>query len=242
MTKLLSILSLTLALCFLSTSHTHAASILIDFGGATTTLNPGPNNDPIRYWNNVTTGIGTSNTGTLNNLVTTTNTSTGIDLRMSTRFTGTNSVGSTAFTDMPTNATNDSLFGNGGTHESHTNILPEFYFANLDITKTYHLTFFASRTSASDNRETLYTVTGDPDFIFTTSLDAANNLNTTVTVWNITPNPDGEIWIKLTPGPNNNNSAKYIYLNTLELTAVPEPSLASLSLLSLIGLSLRRRR
>jgi hypothetical protein len=58
------------------------------------------------------------------------------------------------------NATRDSLFGNTEVFNNLSNIFPQFKLTNLDSTKAYNFTFYASRTGVGDVRETGDTVTG----------------------------------------------------------------------------------
>lgn len=191
---------------------------LIDFGGtdAITT-------DPSIRWNNVTTTIGNTSTGVLPALVSTQNRTSNISIRMVRRFNGHNSSGTGASGIYPTNATRDSLFGNTESFNGLVNVFPCFKLSGLEKGWRYNLTFYASRMSATDNRETRYTVEGA-----TTSavfLNAANNLSQRVSVQGVAPNIDREIVVSITPGPNNNNSVHFTYLNVLDVKAVFVPRL-----------------
>lgn len=71
----------------------------------------------------------------------------------------------------------------------------------------------------SDIREASYTVTGSNSG--SVALDAANNIDSTVTVAEITPDGAGEILIAIAPTANNNNANHFTYLNVLQVNAVP---------------------
>ena len=90
------------------------------------------------------------------------------------------------------------------------------------MNKTYSFTLHASRDGVADNRETLYSIAGANSGSAT--LNAANNVNNTVTISEITPNLSGEITVTVTAGPNNTNANHFAYLGVMEMTAVPEPS------------------
>ena len=191
---------------------------LIDFGagGSPTDVVEAP---AAASWNNITPAIGASNTGVLDSLVTTNGTATSMGLSMVARFNGQNSNGTTASTNFPTTATQDSLFGNTEAFSGLSNILPVFKLTGLDTNFVFSFTFFGSRTGVSDNRETRYTVTGA-----TTGealLNTANNVNNTVAVPDIRPTAAGEITIALTPGPNNNNANHFTYLGLMKVDFVP---------------------
>ncbi|MBK7998176.1 MAG: hypothetical protein IPK15_05450 [Verrucomicrobia bacterium] len=53
------------------------------------------------------------------------------------------------------------------------------------------------------------------------ALDAANNVDNTATVADITPTEAGEITISLAPTENNNNANHFTYLGVLRVDAVP---------------------
>ena len=232
------------------TVDARAESWLFDFGGTgfLTSNASTTGNDPSRFWNNITDTIGTTNTGTLLNLVTTTNAVTPVDFAMVSRFAGTNNNGPTNSTIYPSNATRDSLFGNTGIFQTLSNITPIFKLTSLDPLLSYTFKFFAGRSPASDNRETLYTLEGSVSGSAT--LNASNNVNGFTTVSGITPTLEGEITISLTPGPNNNNNtgdnsaepSRFIYLGVMEMESVPEPTAAVAIGAGMIALATRRRR
>lgn len=196
-----------------------AQTYLIDFGGANiTTRGPIPD-DPNNYWNNVGTAIGSTTNGVLTNLVSSLNSTSTISLAMISRFNGNNENGAQVSTIYPVDATRDSLYGNTEIFNNLTNIFPSFKLTGLDPATKYTLTFYASRTGVSDIRETDYTVTGGNSGLAT--LDAANNIDSTASVVDITPDGAGEIRIDLTPSANNNNGNHFTYLGVLQVDAVP---------------------
>jgi hypothetical protein len=204
-----------------------AQTFLFDFGGANTTVNgAAPADDPVNFWNNVTTTIGQSATGSLLNLVTTGNTVTGAGLMMLTRFNGANENGTLASTLFPSDATRDSLYGNTEIWSGLANVFPSFKLIGLNPVLTYDFTFYASRMSVSDNRETGYTLTGgNAGFA---ALNASANENSFATAFGLVPNASGEITIAIAPTANNNNAYHFTYLGVMEMTVVPEPSASAL--------------
>lgn len=190
---------------------------LIDFGGSDTTSLGASPNDPTRYWNNVSSAVGTSSTGSVSKLVTVLNTPTAVDLEMISRFNGSNSAGTQISGLFPINATRDSLFGNTEPFNELSNVFPSFKLTGLNPTLDYTFTFYGSRTDVSDNRETVYTVTGATTA--STTLNAANNVDGSATVVGIAPDGSREITISLSPGPNNNNSSHFTYLNVMRVDA-----------------------
>lgn len=188
---------------------------LFDFGGNNTTEIGASPNDPVNYWNNVTTGIGTSDIGELPNLVSVHNTSSSLGLTMLLRFNGVNENGTLLSTVLPGQATRDSMFGNTETFGAGSNFFPSFKLTGLNPARQYRLAFYASRTGVGDNRETRYTVQGASSSF--AALNAANNINNLATIGAITPNASGEITISLAPTANNNNANHFTYLGAMRL-------------------------
>lgn len=108
----------------------------------------------------------------------------------------------------PASATGDSFWSEGSKNPES-----EFVVSNLNRNETYSFVFYGSRRDAGDNRETRYHVKGknSGDDLSNTS----SNSGDLAVVENIKPNEDGTITITLSAGPNNNNSAKYFYINTM---------------------------
>ena len=174
--------------------------------------------DPVNYWNNVG-DIGTSATGQLPSLVTVQNVPTSMGLVMVSRFNGVNEAGTSSSTIYPINGTRDSLFGNTELFGTLENVFPSFKLTGLDAQTTYSFSFYASRTGVGDVRETGYTVVGANSGF--AALDAANNIDNTASVADITPDAAGEITISLAPTANNNNANHFTYLGVLRVDAVP---------------------
>lgn len=192
--------------------------VLIDFGAGgtpTETQEPGPG----IAWNNITTAIGTDPAAQVPALVTTNGTTTAITLQMVARFNGANLNGTTASTQFPASATQDSLFGNTAAFSGLENVLPVFKLTGLEAANTYTFTFYGSRTGVSDNRETRYTVTGATEAF--ADLNTANNVDSVAVVTGVTPDASGEISIALTAGPNNNNGNRFTYLGVMRVDVVP---------------------
>lgn len=190
--------------------------ILIDFGGPNTSE---VGDDPNNFWNNVTTSIGSTDSGVLTNLVRTDNSATSIDLEMVSRFNGVNEngtqLGTASGAPFVIEATRDSLFGNTELFGGLENVTPIFKLTGLDPAIAYDLTFYASRNGVGDNRETRYTVTGAAEAI--ADLNAANNETEVVAINDVLPTASGEITVALTPGPNNDNGNHFIYLGVLQV-------------------------
>ncbi len=199
---------------------------LFDFGSASATTGS-QGAPPGEGWNNLTPAEGTRDDGALENLIAINRVPTGIDLQMVSRFNGANENGTIASTNFPATATVDSLFGNTELFGGLTNIFPAIKFTGLNQTADYTLTFFASRTGVTDNRETRYTVTGAA--ISFADLNSANNTNQVAVISDVRPDSNGEIKIELTPGPNNNNANHFTYLGALRLAwVVTQPRDAAL--------------
>jgi hypothetical protein len=239
--RLSRVIHLSALLLVSSAGVAQEQTFLFDFGAvATDTTNGGPPDDPLRFWNNITLPIGSSNTGQLLNVVTTGNSVTDIDFFMVSRFNGANSNGTTASTAYPIDATRDSLFGNTEDFGGLSNVFPVFKLSSLDPDLTYNFTFYASRTGVGDNRTTNYFVSGGSSG--STTLNAANNIDTTASVFGISPDGAGEITISLTPAAANNNSNHFTYMGVLEVVAVPEPGSALMLGTAVVVFAGRRRR
>jgi lysophospholipase L1-like esterase len=187
-------------------------ALLIDLGASNTPS--GAAEATTVFWNNVTS-VGTSNGGVLTNLVTSIGAASSLGFEVISRFNGANENGTTSFRDYPASATRDSLFGNTEVFSGLANVKPVFRITGLDPTKRCNLTFYASRMSVGDNRETRYTVTGTGQTF--ADLDAANNVDQAAVLQNIQPSEDGTMTIALTPGPGNNNANHFTYLGVFRL-------------------------
>jgi hypothetical protein len=190
---------------------------LIDFGL--------PDQTTAGNWNNVTDS-GTLNSST--NLIDNSGATTGEVLTLTDVFDDQiNGIGTTSpdgSLPFPSSATRDNFFGEDvdftdGASGSTISNEPTggFTLSGLEAGKYYSFKIFASRTGVSDNRETLYTVTGiaGPQ---TATLDAANNTANVVSISNVQPNGSGEITIQAEKGPNNTNSFGFYYIGSIEMT------------------------
>ena len=190
-------------------------SLLFDFGGPSTTDHGPSPDDPTNYWNNVGTAVGGSDTGQLPNVVTIANLPTTVGLQMIRRFNGFNDVGTQSSTLFPSDATRDSLYGNTESFNGLIDIFPSFKLTGLNTALVYNITFYASRTGVSDNRETGYTVEGAGTAFAT--FNPANNINGFTNVLGVVPTAAGDITISLEPTANNNNGNHFTYLGVLRV-------------------------
>jgi hypothetical protein len=197
------------------TGQVRLRALLFDFGSSNTPTN----NDPNNAWNNVTQGVGCSDTGRLNALVDVENVSTNIDLIMIRRFNGANTNGTLASTIFPQDATRDSLFDNTESFSGLANVLPSFKLTGLDPLLIYDFIFYASRMGVGDNRETGYTITGANSGF--AALNPSMNVDSFVTVTGIMPDSEGQITIDLAPTANNVNSYHFTYLGVMKVEPKP---------------------
>lgn len=218
-------------------NNAEAQTYYVDFGSGTSTST----DDALNIWNTVPNTTAFSDTG-----FTTLFDSTGmemISLQMVRRFNGENTNGINDGTGpFPASATRDSLFGNTEAFGVGPNIRPAFLLTGLDATKSYNLTFYASRmvTVPTDIRTTEYVVTGG--ISGSSILNALNNVTNVATTFGISPDPQNEILIELFPAADNNNSNHFTYLGVMKVEVVPEPT-SALMVASGVGiLALRRRR
>jgi lysophospholipase L1-like esterase len=202
------------------TGEIRSQVLLLDFGASATTTTTGPSpDDPANAWNNVTDSIGGAVGAHVRNLVTSENVPTGISLTILTRFNGANTNGTLTSTLFPPDATRDSLFGNTETFSGLANVFPSFKLTGLDPMRTYDFTFYASRMSVTDNRETGYTVTGfNSGFV---ALNAAANVDKSATLTDMAPTAAGEITISLAPTAANNNANHFTYLGVMKVEPTP---------------------
>lgn len=199
-------------------------TMLFDFGedGNATATGPSPD-DPVNAWNSVTATLGANAGMMLSGLVTVENNPTEASLEILSRFAGANGVGTNQAGSWPIDAMRDSLFGNTELFGTLANVTPAFRLTGLDSRRVYELTFFASRTgvAAGEIRSCVYTVTGASTA--RVSLDAANNLTNTAVLAGLTPDAQGHLTIRLTPGPDNNNSNHFVYLGLMKVQSAPNP-------------------
>lgn len=176
-----------------SVSH---KTVQFDFGGtvpgATGAITPG-------NWNNVTT----VNPGAkISDAIDTTGGSTGIALSVTSTFNNINYLGSISPSGLyPATAMQDSFFVQDAQVAS-------VKLQGLLPSRTYTLTFFASRVGNGTNRVTAYTVGAT-----TVTLDATDNTTTAVSIPNLTPLSDGTLEVSV----KNQINSGYGYLGVLEV-------------------------
>jgi lysophospholipase L1-like esterase len=164
-------------------------------------------------WNDVPTSVGTDPDGVVSEFVGTDGAATGIGLRMVSRFNAANLEGTTASVALPASATRDSLFGNTAAFGGLADVFPAFRLTGLDPARVYSVAFHASRTGVVDRRETRYVVGGRDERY--ADLEAANNVSRMAWVTGVRPDGDGEIRLRLEPGPANDNPNRFTYLGAL---------------------------
>lgn len=228
------LLAAALGLATLATST--AQTILVDFGPAgNPTASPDVNGN---YWNNLFAPAASSS---IANLTTTTNTLSGITLTITTGF------GASGPSETPPALTGESSLGN----LNISTALSDFFFvnnstavitfSNLDPTKIYTFSLLGSRDAAAV-RNTTYTLTGGNSGFTTVQTSGSNlggaginyNDSTLGVVSSITPNGSNSITLSV-------NSSGLGYLNALQISVVPEPAAAALSLGGLGVLLLLKR-
>ncbi len=139
----------------------------------------------------------------------------------------------------PVSATDDYFFGHTTAFAgADPNPLGQFKLFNLDPGKAYDFTFFASRQVVTDIRDASYAVNGANSA--SGVLNASNNNTEVLKLTGIVPDANNEIFVDLTPGPDNDNSNGFFYIGLMQVDIVPEP--ASLSLLAAAGLCVLGRR
>lgn len=142
----------------------------------------------------------------------------------------------------PVSATDDYFFGHVTSFAgADPNPYGEVTLRGLDPTKAYDFTFFASRQTVTDNRETEYIVTGANNA--SDVLAVSNNNDKVVTIPGIFPNGNNEIVVGVQGGANNDNSVGFFYIGLMDVSvAIPEPTSAALMLVGgLFGLGRRTR-
>ncbi|MFT3751544.1 MAG: DUF4886 domain-containing protein [Paludibacter sp.] len=201
------------------TPTTSDKNIYINFGNATTTA----------YWNNFTS---TASGQSIANLVNNEGSNSGISMTINDAFGGVNTAGPAATTtsfNFPATVTQNSFWGNAGTvFQGVTEPTAGLSLSGMDVNKSYDFNFFSGRTSATDNRETTFTVVGSNEG--SSSVDAANNTANLATVREIKPLADGTVTVRIGAGPNNTNANKFFYLNALVISPAVVSGIKQLSL------------
>ncbi len=219
----------------------HAETLFLDLGNDTSfrgasVVNPDPNGN---HWNSVWSGA------FYPDLIDSTGAATAIDFGFSSE-TGTDSYNGPAGTSTdPADTVYDGVaLGDLGVDEAVFDyyVNSTFQLQNLDMSKTYDLTFFGSHKYNNDNI-TRYTAYTDDTFstpIASVDLEVgvndAHNQDTTVQLTGLAPDSLGIIYIGFT-GANGGDG----YLNAVRIDVIPAPSAAALLGLGAIA-GLRRRR
>ena len=144
---------------------------------------------------------------------------TGIEMMITSRFNGQNTNGETTTStdfNMPAEVSGNSFYGNS--KGVWAGILVEkgvIKLSGFTGDSAYDFCFFGSRT-ATDNRETQYTVMGASTD--SASLNAASNTDEFACVSGIKPDADGVITIEVTAGPNNTNGTGFFYINAMRIS------------------------
>lgn len=191
-------------------------SIYIDFGGVSTVTGTSTTWNPVALNSTIRNAVG-NGTGTpavlLSDLLDASGAATGISLTMTDTLSSTNASGTTSG-PYPSGATSDSLYGYTGSFNGFTdNDQAVFVFSNLNLGTSYDFTFYASRISTTDNRESEYTLSGVSSHSVT--LNAADNTYTIVQILEMQPNASGDITLTITKGANNDTSNGFYYIGAV---------------------------
>lgn len=179
-------------------------SVLIDFGD---NLTPAP-------WINITDPVA----GAAIDMVSQFGIETGIDLTINDAFNNINRTGETT-TDpslgLPPTVTGDNFFGNVGTFGGQEQPTGGMDFTDLDTSKVYTFSIFASRANVTDQREAIYTVTGaSADSM---ALNASNNTDMRA-VLSMRPDASGTINLTAGAGPGNDNGTGFYFIGSIILS------------------------
>lgn len=229
---------------------------LIDFGGggftsAQTTAGLVATSSPDlhgNYWNNSVGGPG-GQPSNLSSLVSIANVSGGISLNWSVWGSGvaTANMGVTtvpAGSALGTSPLNVATANADSVFTQSTTVDNQFKISGLIAGQTYDFSIFASRT-ATDNRYTQFTITGDSVLTQAVQTSGTNlsgtGLNYSTTPWDfsILPNAQGEITFAYRVGAAT-GSNKFAYINSMSISTIPEPSAGTLLGLGLLAFTLAR--
>lgn len=145
---------------------------------------------------------------------------TDVSLVVTERFNQINTAGAeTTETDMnmPPEVSKASFYGN--TKPFLNIVVPKstIKFTSLEPEELYDFSVFSSRMNVTDNRETYFKFSGLVENDTTLFLNASNNTTNTVKAIGIYPNNEGEIFIEVGPGPNNNNTTGFYHINAMNI-------------------------
>lgn len=181
------------------------SSVLLDFG----------NNAAATHWNQINSFLA----GTSINLKDSIGSYVGIKLTITERFNGVNADGPTTSTtplNMPATVSRYSYFGNSkAVFSGMTIVQSKFEVTGLDKDLNYEISFFGSRGSVTDNRETKYICSGTNEVIV--RLNTSSNNSNIVVAKDIKPDNTGKITVIVTSGENNTNSSGFYYLSAARL-------------------------
>src|SRR5690606_1491163 len=112
--------------------------------------------------------------------------------------------------EIPPSVSSDSFFGNADSPWQGVEV-PESVLKiwGLDEHLEYSFCFFGSRAGVSDDRETIYEITGDTEN--SVVLQTSNNTQDMACVDHVRPNDNGEIFIRVSAGDNNDNIYGFYY-------------------------------
>lgn len=123
----------------------------------------------------------------------------------------------------PVEATDDYFFGHTTPFAgADPNPLGQVKLFNLEADKSYNFTFFGSRQTVNDNRETAFDVDGANSQ--SGALAVSNNNTEVLRLDGITPDGNNEIFVSVSPGTNNDNSNGFYYIGLMQVDVVPEPT------------------
>lgn len=180
--------------------------INISFGNAATTSN----------WNSLTN----VNNAAVYGLKDSAGNDTKIIFKVNDAFSGINGNGpetTNTIMSLPTDVSKSSFFGNEVVFSGKTEPTGGFEISNLNKNYTYDFVMFSSRTGATNNRETYFTVKGKNEG--TATVNASGNTDKTAEVIGIRPDADGNINITVGAGANNNDGNKFFYINAMQIAA-----------------------
>lgn len=208
-----TLLFIVLLISFFGNAQQNA---FIDFGNSA--------NASSGNWNNVIPTV-QNETGLSVDLIDSEGTATGVTLTITDSFDFINANGTAspnAALPFVASATRDSFFGATDVgFNGNITLTGGFTLTGLDATKYYSFSVFSSRAGVSDNRETLYTVSGASTAA--EALNVSNNTSNTADILNIQPSASGNITFQAEPGENNNNNRGFFYLGALQLIISDEP-------------------
>jgi hypothetical protein len=105
--------------------------------------------------------------------------------------------------------------GNTGAYGNNSNPDCDVLFTGMKPGRSYTFTFYNSRTGATDNRETAFTLSGATQV--SGALDAASN-NSNVLVLSVKPAADGSVLLQIEKGVNNTNTPDgFYYINAMKI-------------------------